>query len=401
MSEKMPRTPLSTPMSGSAREMELRIRNIFSGPKKRPPILFLVMMCAMCLLCGNLVSCQTRPAEADVSAQPETLQLSLTETGNTEAEAERLSLQRAAEETLAEYLWPRESIQKTIMGKEMEFVLYHGNGWTIDVPASWEETYAGSGSWQAPSQNAVFSVSKHFWGVNDPKWYRAQLGAWRYETNYAPPFDYYYDDDGGYTPPAGSADYIYFFAPAGETQSYEFTLQTVVGETSEEEKLIQEAMLLSFCLDDSSSVLNSEAYTPGTTQWEAAMAGLMAETERIWFYWHHDGRSIEIDGKGSPDYVSYVLELEEFCPEEFMETFFGNKPEGAEDLDQDPITLCLPEMGIWLYFYQDSPWVHIYHAGEDFWAKFRHQDDPEQMIFHTVRAWLEAEQSLTGENHNE
>lgn len=63
MYNKMPRTPLSTPLSGSARETELRLKNIFSGPKKRPPILFLVLMCAVCLLCGNLVSCQTRPVE--------------------------------------------------------------------------------------------------------------------------------------------------------------------------------------------------------------------------------------------------------------------------------------------------------------------------------------------------
>ena len=37
MKEQMPRTPFSTPLSGSAREVELRLKNIFSGPKKRPP----------------------------------------------------------------------------------------------------------------------------------------------------------------------------------------------------------------------------------------------------------------------------------------------------------------------------------------------------------------------------
>jgi len=58
MNKKMPRTPFSTPLSGSARETELRIRSIFSGPKKRPPILLLALMCAVCLLCGSLVSCQ-------------------------------------------------------------------------------------------------------------------------------------------------------------------------------------------------------------------------------------------------------------------------------------------------------------------------------------------------------
>ena len=64
MTKKMPRTPFSTPLSGSARETEIRIRNIFSGPKKRPPVLFLVLMFSVCIFCGNLVSCQVKEAEA-------------------------------------------------------------------------------------------------------------------------------------------------------------------------------------------------------------------------------------------------------------------------------------------------------------------------------------------------
>ena len=63
MNNNMPRTPFSTPLSGSARETELRLRSIFSGPKKRPPALFLALIFAACLLCGNLVSCQVRETE--------------------------------------------------------------------------------------------------------------------------------------------------------------------------------------------------------------------------------------------------------------------------------------------------------------------------------------------------
>lgn len=63
MNVNMPRTPFSTPLSGSARETELRLRNLFSGPKKRPPTLFLALMFSMCIFCGNLVSCNV--AEAD------------------------------------------------------------------------------------------------------------------------------------------------------------------------------------------------------------------------------------------------------------------------------------------------------------------------------------------------
>ncbi len=76
MNEKMPRTPFSTQLSGSARETEIRLRNIFSGPKKRPPVLFLVLMFSVCIFCGNLVSCQVKevePDRPDISADGENL----------------------------------------------------------------------------------------------------------------------------------------------------------------------------------------------------------------------------------------------------------------------------------------------------------------------------------------
>ena len=63
MNETMPRTPFSTPLSGSARETEIRIRNIFSGPKKRPPLPFLILVFSVCIFCGNLVSCQVKEAK--------------------------------------------------------------------------------------------------------------------------------------------------------------------------------------------------------------------------------------------------------------------------------------------------------------------------------------------------
>ena len=56
--DSFPRTPFSTPLSGSARETEERIRNIFQYQKKRPPILLLALACALALLCVGLVSCQ-------------------------------------------------------------------------------------------------------------------------------------------------------------------------------------------------------------------------------------------------------------------------------------------------------------------------------------------------------
>ena len=63
MNNKMPRTPFSTGLSGSARETEIRLRNIFSGPKKRPPVLLMVLTVVLILLCGNLVAFRALPAE--------------------------------------------------------------------------------------------------------------------------------------------------------------------------------------------------------------------------------------------------------------------------------------------------------------------------------------------------
>ena len=306
---------------------------------------------------------------------------------------EQLDLQKVAGEKLEGCLWPRETVRKDVLGREVEFVLYHGNGWTIHVPASWEGESVYAGLWSSPSHTAGFEVSKQFWGVNNPKHYRAQMGSWRHETSYEPPFDYYYDDDGGYTPPEGCADYIYFFAPGVGKQSYEFTLSTVVGRTSQEERAIQEAMLLSFSLDDSSHVLYDEDYTPGQTEWEAAMAGLAAEAEPILFFWARDGIAYDVDGKGDPDYLPFALAVADFQPGEFVQSFFGERPEGAPapGAEGEMITLYLPEMGIWLDFYDGSPWVQLSHAREEYWAELRHEDDRDKLSFDTVAQWREAE----------
>lgn len=63
MNNNMPHTPLSTRLSKSTRETEIRIRNIFSGPKKRPPIWVMVLTVLAILLCGNLVAFRLLPAQ--------------------------------------------------------------------------------------------------------------------------------------------------------------------------------------------------------------------------------------------------------------------------------------------------------------------------------------------------
>lgn len=57
----LPRSPLTTRLSGSARETEDRIRNIFQWQRRRPPALVLAVTALMIVLCGSLVSCQVGP----------------------------------------------------------------------------------------------------------------------------------------------------------------------------------------------------------------------------------------------------------------------------------------------------------------------------------------------------
>ena len=124
-----------------------------------------------------------------------------------------------------------------------------------------------------------------------------------------------------------------------------------------------------------------------------ALAGLLAEAEPIWFHLDRsDGVWSDIvNGTGSPDYLSHALALEDYHAGEFVQTFFGERPEGAPESRREMITLCLPEMKIWLYFYSSSPWVCVHHAGEDYWAEFRHKDGPDKLVFDAVYSWLEAE----------
>lgn len=61
---KFPNTFFSTPLSGSAKETELRIRNLFQGQKKRPPLWLMALVALSILLCGGLVSCQGQSASS-------------------------------------------------------------------------------------------------------------------------------------------------------------------------------------------------------------------------------------------------------------------------------------------------------------------------------------------------
>ena len=59
MDRTSPRTPFSTPLSGSARQAEARIRNLFQGPKRRPPVWLMALTLLLIFSCGGLVTCRT------------------------------------------------------------------------------------------------------------------------------------------------------------------------------------------------------------------------------------------------------------------------------------------------------------------------------------------------------
>lgn len=61
MSEKIPNTPFSTRLSGSTKELELRLRSIFHWKKKRPPMVFFALAVAVALLCGGLIGFSAAP----------------------------------------------------------------------------------------------------------------------------------------------------------------------------------------------------------------------------------------------------------------------------------------------------------------------------------------------------
>lgn len=303
---------------------------------------------------------------------------------------EELAAVEAAEAVLEGFRWPRETEVKTLEGQEVEFTLYHGNGWTLQVPTDWDRLFVHD--WRSPSEKAGFGVNKWNLPVNNPKIYRARMGSWRHETDYPAPFDYYYDDDGGYTPPEGNADYVYFFAPAGEN-SYEFTLYTVVAETTKEEKAIQEAMLLSFTQDESSRVLYTEDYQPGKSEWDFAMAALLVESERLLGFLTEDGWAIDVNGKTTPEYVSHAMALGEFRPGEFVQFGYSERPEGMEEEWPDILTLYFPDSKLWLNFYQNSPWVSVDLAGEMWWTRVSHPAEPEKLPYDVVMAWMQAERA--------
>ena len=107
MNPKLPYTPFSTPLSRSARETKQRLENIMSGPKKRPPVIFIALVSAFCLLSGNLVSCQVAQPEGNAPAELENVSTGSTEDSTPRSVTYQLGEQPLSqvEQTLAENLF--------------------------------------------------------------------------------------------------------------------------------------------------------------------------------------------------------------------------------------------------------------------------------------------------------
>ena len=58
---KVPYSPFTTHLSGSAKETELRIRNIFQWKKKRPPVIALIAAVLVVVFCGSLIGFSNIP----------------------------------------------------------------------------------------------------------------------------------------------------------------------------------------------------------------------------------------------------------------------------------------------------------------------------------------------------
>jgi len=66
--KQIPKTWFSTSLTGTAGELEERLRALFGKAKKRPPALVLASLALGVGLCGNLISCQQAQAVPEISA---------------------------------------------------------------------------------------------------------------------------------------------------------------------------------------------------------------------------------------------------------------------------------------------------------------------------------------------
>ena len=131
-----PRSPFSTPLSGSAKETEDRIRNIFQYKKKRPPLLLLALACVLALTCGGLVSCEVEHSVNSLFAGTEE-----------ENHTVSYSLSLTSTRSLILELHSDNTVQSNTLFPLRELLVYEGD--TLLQTISTQELTAGSRSVRA------------------------------------------------------------------------------------------------------------------------------------------------------------------------------------------------------------------------------------------------------------
>ena len=74
--KKIPVTPFSTPLSGSAKETEKRFQSILRWKKSRPPVIAMILILCACVLCCSMVACRTGGKDAADPGQTNPSELS-------------------------------------------------------------------------------------------------------------------------------------------------------------------------------------------------------------------------------------------------------------------------------------------------------------------------------------
>lgn len=248
MSEKIPNTPFSTRLSGSAKELELRLRSIFHWKKKRPPVVFFALAVVVALLCGGLIGFRSVPqdnAAGLVPAEPD-------DAAQTKTENESLEDAPPAE--------PTESYvvdMTTPDGTVYPAARHEEDGWHIDIPEGWSYNEAWN-RWDLPDTDVYIQVQFCTGSVEYIKAYYAQIGAWRYDTDMEAPYDYYYL----LNPLEVNSSGLHreaFFVPLTEDTCYTiFCTWVKDGKTAEEQELLH-TVAASFTTDGAVPVEDAQA----------------------------------------------------------------------------------------------------------------------------------------------
>ena len=86
------------------------------------------------------------------------------------------------------------------------------------------------------------------------------------------------------------------------------------------------------------------------------------------------------------------MALGAFQPGEFVQTYFGRRPEGVGEL-RSYLDLCLKDLDARLYLYPGTQWARLTYAEEEWWTQLTCPNDPGASPYDAALAWMEAERA--------